>query len=145
MRPDTTSFALFVHVIGAMVLVGGVVTAATAALVGWRDEAVAMRRFSYRTLLTVALPAWFVMFGGALWTASEENLDDADFAWLGIGHIAAEGGGILLVIALVLGGIGLRKSPDDGRSGLVKASGVIAAFLVAVYIVAIWAMGAKPV
>jgi hypothetical protein len=143
-RPDSWNIALVVHVIGAMVLVGGVVTAAAAALIGWRDEAVALRRFSYRTLLTVALPAWFVMFGGALWTSSKEGLDDADFAWLGIGHIAAEGGGILLVISLILGGIGLRRSPADGRNGLVKASSVIATFLVALYIVAIWAMGAKP-
>jgi hypothetical protein len=84
------------------------------------------------------------MFGGAIWTSSKEGLDDADFAWLGIGHIAAEGGGLLLLISLILGGIGLRKSPDSGRNGLVKASSVIATFLVAVYIVAIWAMGAKP-
>jgi hypothetical protein len=143
-RPDSWNLALLVHVLGAMVLVGGVVTAAAAALIGWRDEAVALRRFSYRTLLTVALPAWFVMFAGALWTSSKEGLDDADFAWLGIGHAAAEGGGILLVIALILGGIGLRRSPDDGRNGLVRASSLIATFLVAVYIIAIWAMGAKP-
>jgi hypothetical protein len=143
-RPDSWNIALIVHVIGAMVLVGGVVTAAAAALIGWNDEAVALRRFSYRTLLTVALPAWFVMFAGALWTASKEGLDNADFAWLGIGHIAAEGGGLLLLISLILGAVGLRRSPGDGRNGLVKASSVIATFLVAVYIVAIWAMGAKP-
>jgi hypothetical protein len=143
-RPDSWNIALLVHVLGAMVLVGGVVTAAAAALIGWRDESVALRRFSHRTLLTVALPAWFVMFAGALWTAEKENLEDADFAWLGIGHITAEGGGILLVIALILGSIGLRKSPDSGRNGLVKASSLIATFLVAVYIIAIWAMGAKP-
>jgi hypothetical protein len=75
-RPDSWNIALIVHVIGAMVLVGGVVTAAAAALIGWNDEAVALRRFSYRTLLTVALPAWFVMFAGALWTASKEGLDN---------------------------------------------------------------------
>jgi hypothetical protein len=144
MRPDGYSLPVLVHVLGAMVLVGAVVTAAAASIIGWKDDGVALRRFSYRTLLAVALPAWFVMFGGALWAASKEKLEDADFAWLGIGHAAAEGGGILLVIALILGGIGLRKSPDTGRHGLVKASGVIAAFLVAVYIVAIWAMGAKP-
>jgi hypothetical protein len=143
-RPDSWNIALLVHVLGAMVLTGGVVTAAAAALVGWRDESVALRRFSYRTLLTVALPAWFVMFGGALWISSKEKLDNASFAWLDIGHIAAEGGGILLVIALILGGVGLRKSPETGGGGLVKSSSVIATFLVAVYIVAIWAMGAKP-
>jgi hypothetical protein len=144
MRPDSINIAVLVHVLGAMVLVGALVTAAAAAIIGWRDETVALRRFSYRTLLTVALPAWFVMFIGAIWSESKEKLDNADLAWLGIGHIAAEGGGVLLIVALILGGIGLRKSPDDGASGLVKASSVIATFLVAVYVVAIWAMGAKP-
>ena len=144
MRPDAISIAVFVHVLGAMVLVGGVLTAAAASLIGWRDESMALRRFSYRTLLTVALPAWFVMFGGALWAASKEHLDDADLTWLDIGHAAAEGGGILLIIALILGGIGLRKSATGGGGGLLKASTVIATFLVALYILAIWAMGAKP-
>jgi hypothetical protein len=144
MRPDSINIAVFVHVLGAMVLVGGLVTAAAAAIIGWRDEGVALRRFSYRTLLTVALPAWIVMFIGAIWSESKEKLENVDLAWLGIGHIAAEGGGVLLIIALILGGIGLRRSPSDGGSGLVKASSVIATFLVAVYVVAIWAMGAKP-
>jgi hypothetical protein len=144
MRPDSINIAVLVHVLGAMVLVGALVTAAAAAIIGWRDETVTLRRFSYRTLLTVALPAWFVMFIGAIWSESKEKLDNADLAWIGIGHIAAEGGGVLLIVALILGGIGLRKSPDGGASGLVKASSVIATFLVAVYVVAIWAMGAKP-
>ena len=144
MRPDAINIAVFVHVLGAMVLVGGVVTAAGASIIGWRDESVALRRFAYRTLLVVALPAWFVMFGGAMWASSKEHLDDAESAWLTIGHIAAEGGGLLLVIALILGGIGVRKSAAGGGGGLIKASGVIAALLVALYILAIWAMGAKP-
>jgi hypothetical protein len=144
MRPDAISIAVLVHVLGAMVLVGGVVTAAGASLIGWRDESVALRRFSFRTLLIVALPAWFVMFGGAMWASSKEHLDDAELAWLDIGHIAAEGGGLLLLIALILGGMGVRKSANGGGGGLLKASGAIAAFLVAVYILAIWAMGAKP-
>ena len=64
--------------------------------------------------------------------------------WIGIGYITAEGGGLLLLIALILGGIGLRKSRTGGGTGLLKASGVIATVLVAAYVVTIWAMGAKP-
>ena len=56
----------------------------------------------------------------------------------------AECGGLLLLIALILGGIGLRKSRSGGGNGLLKASGVIATLLVAVYVVAVWAMGGKP-
>ena len=57
MRADSINIALLVHVLGAMVLVGGLVTAAGAAIIGWRDEGAALRRFSYWTLLAVALPA----------------------------------------------------------------------------------------
>ena len=144
-RPHSIDFALLIHVLGAMVLVGAVLTAAAAGVLGWRDDSPVLRRLSYRVLLVVALPAWFVMFIGALWTESKEHLDNADFAWLGIGHIGAEGGGLLLLISIILGGIGVRRSGAGGGSGLLKASSVIAVFLCAVYVVAIWAMGAKPV
>jgi hypothetical protein len=145
-RPHSIDLALIVHVAGAMVLVGALVTAAAAGIIGWRDEAGALRRLSYRTLLFVALPAWFVMWLGALWTESREHLDDLSNppAWLGIGHIAAEGGGLLLLIALILGGIGTRRSRAGSGDGLIRASSAMATFLVAVYVIAIWAMGAKP-
>jgi hypothetical protein len=146
MRPDSISIALIVHVAGAMVLVGGLVTASASALIGWRDEAVALRRFSYWTLLAVAFPGFIAMRIGAEWVASKEHLDNLpnDPTWLNIGMGAADGGGILLLIALILGGIGLRRSRNGGGGGLLKASSVLATLLVAVYVVAIWAMGAKP-
>ncbi len=146
MRSDSISFALFVHVAGAMVLVGGLVTAAAAAIIGWRDEAAALRRFSYWTLLAVAFPGYIVMRIGAEWTASKEHLTNLpdDPTWLGIGYATADIGGLLLLIALILGGIGVRLSRNGGGGGLLKASSVLATLLVAVYVVTIWAMGAKP-
>jgi hypothetical protein len=143
-RPDGTSFALFVHVAGAMVLVGGLVTASAAAIVGWKDEAVALRRFSYWTLLFVAFPGYIVMRVGAEWVFSKEFPSSYDPTWVGIGYMTADGGGVLLLISLILGGIGIRKSRTGGGSGLLKASSVVATLLVAVYVITIWAMGAKP-
>jgi hypothetical protein len=144
MRPDSVSIALFVHVAGAMVLVGGLVTAAAAAVAGWRDEAVALRRFAYWTLLAVAFPGYIVMRIGAEWVFSKEYPSSYDPTWVGIGYATADGGGALLLIALILGGVGMRKSRTGGGGGLLKASSVIATVLVAVYVVTIWAMGAKP-
>jgi hypothetical protein len=146
MRSDSISLALLVHVAGAMVLVGGLVTAAAAAIIGWRDEAVALRRLSYWTLLAVAFPGYIVMRIGAEWVASKEHLNNLpnDPTWLGIGYATADIGGLLLLIALILGGIGLRRSRNGGGGGLLKASSVLATLLVAVYVVTIWAMGAKP-
>ena len=146
MRPNDVDLALLVHVFGAMVLVGAVVTAAGAAFVGWRDEGATLRRLSYKTLLFVGLPSYIVMRVAAQWVYVEENLDELeeDPAWIGIGFITADLGALLLLIALILGGIGLRRSRDGGGAGLLRASGVIAAILVAMYVVAVWAMGAKP-
>lgn len=144
-RPDDVNVALLVHVTGALVLVGALVTSGAAAVIGWRDSTDALRRISYKTLLFVALPAFIVMRVGGEWTYVEENLDDLpDQTWVGIGFITSDLGGILLLLALILGGIGLRRSRSGGGRGLLQASGVIALILLALYVVAIWAMGAKP-
>jgi hypothetical protein len=146
MRSDSINFALLVHVVGAMVLVGGLVAAAGAAIIGWRDEAAALRRFSYWMLLAIAFPGYIVMRIGAEWTYAKEHLDDLpdDPSWVGIGYITADLGGLLLIIALILGGIGMRRSRTGGGGALLKTSSVIATILVAAYVVTVWAMGAKP-
>jgi hypothetical protein len=146
MRSDSINLALLVHVAGAMILLGGLVTAAATAIAGWNDESATLRRLSYWTLLAVAFPGYIVMRIGAQWVESKEHLDNLpnDPTWLGIGYITADGGALLLLIALILGGIGMRKLRSGGGGGLLKASSVIATVLVAVYIVTVWAMGAKP-
>jgi hypothetical protein len=145
-RPHSWDLALLVHVFGAMVLVGGLLTAAAMGVIGWRDETSSLRRLSYWTLLAVAFPGWIVMRVGAEWIASKEGVDNlpSDPTWLGIGFATADAGGLLLLIALIVGGVGLRRTRNGGGSGLLKASSVIATLLVAVYVVTVWAMGAKP-
>jgi hypothetical protein len=136
-------FPLFLHVFGAMVLVG----AATAAVVAQLAPGVVtgdgdrMRRFSFRTLLFAALPAYIVMRVGAEWMYSKEFGDtDDDPTWIGIGYITADLGALLLLIALITGGIAAWKS----KNRLGKASGVVAAIALAGWIVAAWAMSGKP-
>jgi hypothetical protein len=142
-RPDSWNFPLFLHVLGAMILVGGTLTAA-ASLVFARGEAAL--RLGYWSLLAVALPGYIVMRIGAEWTYSKEGLDDApdDPAWVGIGYVVADAAALLLLIALILGGIGVYRLRSDRGSGLLKASLGISVLLLAAYVVAIWAMGAKP-
>jgi hypothetical protein len=147
-RPHSWDLAVFVHVAGAMILVGGLVTAAGAGIVGWRDTAVGLRRFAALTLFAVALPGWLIMRGGAEWIYSKEGWDKVPDkltpSWLDIGFFTADIGGIVLVIALILGGIGVRQARSGGGTALLRASTVLAALLVAVYVVAVWAMGGKP-
>ena len=75
-RPHSWDLALFVHVVGAMILMGGLVTAAGAGIVGWRDTAGGLRRLSALTLFAVALPGWIVMRVGAEWVYSKEGWDN---------------------------------------------------------------------
>lgn len=145
-RDDTTSLALFVHVAGAMVLVGGLLTSA-AMLIRARGEAtVRLIRLGYWTLLAVALPGYILMRIGAQWVYSREHLDDLpeDPTWIGIGFLTADLGLLVLLIALITGGIGVYRLRQGKGYGALRASGILAAVLVAAYVVAIWAMGGKP-
>jgi hypothetical protein len=143
-RPDSWNFPLFLHVLGAMVLFGGTLTAA-AALVFARGDA-GLLRLGYRSLLAVALPGYIVMRIGAQWIYSREGLDDApeDPTWVGIGFLVADAGALLLLIALIVGGIGVYRLRQQRGEGLLKVSMVISIVLLAAYVVAVWAMSAKP-
>jgi len=142
-RPDDWNLPLFVHVLGAIVLVGGVAAAASA-LAFARGNA-GMLRTGYYSLLAVALPGWILMRVGAQWIYDEEGFEGGEEpTWLAIGWFTADPGGALLVVALVLGGVGFRRLGDDKGSGLLKATMVISLVLLAAYVVAIWAMSGKP-
>ena len=144
LRPDDLNLPLFVHVLGAMILVGGLLATSTSVLVARGD--VRTLRIGVMTLLFVCLPGYIVMRGGAQWIYSREHLDqlDQDPAWIGIGYITADAGALLLIISLILGGLGLRRVRGGGGTGLLRTSLIISVVLLAAYIVAIWAMGAKP-
>lgn len=141
-RPNSFDFPLFVHVLGAMVLVGGTVFAITAELVAAGSATPErFRKIAFRTFLLVALPAYITMRAGAEWIHSKEfpsGVDDP--TWVGIGFITADAGAILLLVTLVLAGVASAK----GKPGLGRAAAVLAAIALAGWLVAVWAMGAKP-
>ena len=134
---------LFIHVAGATILFGAVVTSAAAALTADRaTQPDFLRRVAFRSLLIVGLPAYIVMRIGAQWIYSKEGLEDApeDPAWIGIGFIVADIGLLVLLVALALSGVAVWRGPN----GLSKAAGVLGAILAVALVVAAWAMGAKP-
>ena len=73
-RPDSWNFPLLVHVLGAMILVGGLLTGASALAFARGDAR--FLRLGYWTLLAVALPGYIVMRIGAQWIYSKEGWDD---------------------------------------------------------------------
>ena len=151
-RPDDWNFPMLVHVLGAALLVGGVLTGAVALLLGWRRQpnadATAYARTAFRSLLFVAFPAWWIMRIGAEWIYSREGWDDAasEPDWLGIGYITAEGGGLLLLIAIVLAGLGARRLARGGgeSSALLRVATVLVTIVLVAYVLAVWAMAGKP-
>jgi len=107
---------------------------------------VRLLRFGYWSLLAVALPGWILMRIGAQWIYSKEGWDDVSDtpAWLGIGYVTAEGGGIVLLVSLIVGGIGVRRLRDGRGAGLLRATMILSLVLLTAYIATVWAMAGKP-
>jgi hypothetical protein len=149
-RPDDWNFPLLLHVLGAMLLVGGLATAVAAQVIGWRPApgaALSHARAAFRALVLVALPGWVLMRVAGQWIASKEGFDGGDEpAWLGIGYITSEAGAVLLLASIVLAGLGARRlrTTAGETSTLARISGVLAGVLVLAYLVTIWAMTTKP-
>ena len=118
-----------------------------ATVLGWRrpDDAAGLTRFSLRLLLMGVLPAYILMRIGAQWTeAAADYPDDFEPAWIGVGYITADAGALLILISIILSAIGLRKLRAGGGIGLGRAVGIISILLLVAYIIAVWAMTAKP-
>lgn len=147
-RPDSWEFPLLLHVLGAMLLVGTLVLAASALVLARRDGSAAMLRLGYRSLLIGALPAWIVMRVGAEWVADKEGLTGDEVpSWVDIGYSVSEPGLLLLLIATVLAGLALRRAGRAGSSsgdGLSGVSTALVSLLLVAYLVAIWAMTTRP-
>ena len=60
------------------------------------------------------------------------------------GAIIGDLGGLILLIALVVGGIGVYRLREGKGSGLLKATLALSVVLLAAYVVAVWAMAGKP-
>jgi ABC-type sugar transport system permease subunit len=145
-RPDDWNFPLLVHVLGAMILFGGLITGASALAFARGQDA--SLRLGYWTLLTVALPGWVIMFAGAQWIYSKEGWDeegvDEPF-WLSLGMGIAFLGAVLLIAGLIVGGIGLyRMRQGKSGAGLLRVTMILAVLIIAAALVAVWAMAGKP-
>ena len=145
-RPDSWNFPLFLHVLGAMILVGGLLSG-VGALTFARGEA-RFLRLGYWSLLAVALPGWVVMRIGAQWISSKEGWDDVPEgslpAWLKTGAAIADIGGAVLLVSLVVGGLGVYRLREGKGSGLLRGTLVLSLVLLIAYVVAVWAMAGKP-
>lgn len=137
-RPDSWNLPLFLHVLGATILTG----ATAAAFVG----AVSERRWPWlrvvvaRTLMLAVFPAWVLMRLGGAWEDSRSPIGD-DSTWLGIGYLVGDAGFVLLIVALILGAVGVRRPQ---RRWPIQAVAVITGLYFVALVVAMVAMTGKP-
>jgi hypothetical protein len=147
-RPDDQSFALLLHLVGATVVFGALLASATSLALARGDTR--LLRLGYFSLLLVGLPGLILLRLAGEWLYRLQNWDELpeqvdEPAWLGIGFLVADGGGLLFLLALALGGVGVyRLRNGKGGTGLLKATMVIALILIVAYVVAVWAMTGKP-
>lgn len=147
-RPDEQSFALLLHLVGATIAFGGLLACATSILLA-RGET-RLLRLGYFSLLLVSLPGWILMRLAGQWLFDQQNWSELpsnlnDPAWLKIGFIVADWGGVLFLISLAVGAIGVRRlQTGNGSAALLRSTMVISLILALAYAVAVWAMTGKP-
>jgi hypothetical protein len=148
-RPDSWDLPLFVHIFGAMLLVGALTLSAVSLIAAWRSGSAPLTKLGFMSLFYGAIPGYIVMRGGAAWIAHKEGLDNdkVDLTWINIGFSVSDIGVVLLIAALVIGGTSVRRI-NRGGGGTANiaariATGLISIFLVAC-LIAVWAMTVKP-
>jgi hypothetical protein len=146
LRADDTIVPLFLHIAGAMVLVGALTLSSVSLISAWGTGSAALIRLGYRSLFYAALPGYIVFRVGAQWILDTENLTDSKDAWIGIGYGVSDLGFLLLLVSLIVGGISVRKmnrGEQPSRISTRIVTGLVSFVLVA-YLVAVWAMAVKP-
>jgi uncharacterized cupredoxin-like copper-binding protein len=147
-RPAGQDLPVFLHIVGAT-LVFGALLASACSLALARGE-IRLVRVGYFSLLLVALPGWILMRLSGEWIYRKQGWDDLPDqldspTWLRIGFGVADYGALLFLLALLLGGIAMRRlSRGKSGAGLLKGTMGIALVLAVSYVVAVWAMAGKP-
>jgi hypothetical protein len=142
-RPDSWDLPLYLHVLGAMTLVGGMTAVTVLAWAGVRrPEHALLARATLRTTLVIAVPAWIVMRAAAEWIYSREGFNGhGDPNWVGIGFLVSDVG---LLVLLVTAGLSFWWSRRGGLGWQGRAVGIVGAVYLAALAVAWWVMAAKP-
>ena len=136
-RPDDWNLPLFVHILGAMALVG----ARVLVLVALAERDI---RLGYRSLRFGVVPGWIVMRGAAEWIAEKEKVNDIQPvpSWVDIGYSVADPMLLLIIIATVCAGLAARR---EQRGGALRGTAlVLTGIMLIAAVIAIWAMSTKP-
>ena len=111
-RPDQWDLPLFLHVLGALTLIGTLALTSAFLFAAWRDGSPASLRLALRSLTLGVIPSWLFLRVGAEWLADKEGYADLDEppAWINIGYIVGDLSFLLIVITSLLGWFTLRRT-----------------------------------
>jgi hypothetical protein len=137
-RPDSWSLPLFLHVFGAIVLVGAIASAALATQVSGRMAT--LRGLPFRVLVAAAIPAWLLMRFAGQWIDSEEDVQ-GDPTWIDVGSSVGDLGVVVLVVATATAWWSAKR-PE--RTWARRTVAVLSLVYLAALAVAWWAMTTKP-
>lgn len=137
-RESSWNLPLFLHVLGAMTVTGATAAAFVCAVSERRWPW--LRLVLARTLLLATFPAWILMRLGGAWEDSRSPIGD-NAGWLGVGYIVADAGFVLLIVAIILAAVGVRRPQ---RNWPVRAVAVITGLYLVALLVAMFAMTGKP-
>jgi hypothetical protein len=147
LRPDDWNGPLFLHLLGAFALVGGLLAVAVATLAPRRlpETGALLDRLAFRTLLVVAWPGFVVMRVAGQWLESKEDVP-GDPTWLGIGFLVSDLGALLLLVLTVLAWRAARRpaTAPGARPATSRAVAVLTPVYLLALAVAWWAMSTKP-
>jgi len=146
-RPNEWELPLFIHVLGALAVVGGLTFATAMLFSAWRDRSAANVRLALRSLTLGVLPAFVVLRGSAEWIADKEGYADLDEPpdWIDIGYIVADAGFLLILIPTLLAWAALRKARTGTKPGAtVTIAAVLISLALVANLIALWAMTTKP-
>jgi hypothetical protein len=138
LRPDSWNFPLFLHVLGATMVTGATAAAFVAALASRRRPW--LRQVVARTLLLAVFPAWLLMRLAGQWIDSKENIP-GDPGWLGVGFLVGDIGLVLLIAAMILGAVGVRR---PARTWPILGVAALTGIYFVALVVAMVAMAGKP-
>ena len=138
LRPDSWNFPLFLHVLGATLVTGATAAAFVGAMASRRRPW--LRVVVSRTLLLAVFPAWLLMRLAGQWIDSKENIP-GNPGWLGVGFIVGDGGFVLLLVAMILGAVGVRRPQ---RNWPIRTVAVLTGIYFVALVVAMVAMTGKP-
>ncbi len=132
---------LFLHVLGATILIGGISAVVVVAVAALRspEHATLLRRIAFQTTLIVVWPAFIVTVAGGHWTLSRKLADHrTPPGWALVGIAVTDVGVIVVIVLTVFAWLALRRPRMGG------AVAALAGLYLGALLVTLWAMTTKP-